>query len=415
MKYKDEYMYNKVTDKFSEKWFVNTFKIHDLSSTEEIITESEFTGIIGKDGKEQVKKTKHQGYVLKGNDRKTYFFTIIDEEGNRIDPSNEFPIKIIDTIQMIYKNKVYHRITNYMSGKLPPENTMPFYLWFDRVNPILHSSPDDIIVARSGIIAAMLFKTSSRFETSAGFGKDSDVTQIANLTNFGRKVEKATAAKLAQLASEEYTAFNEISGFGGEDRDTFNTFFKTVGDDNPVYEHKSTGSDKTTSRVDIRHYGLNIFHNRTKWYLARGMKVFERMFDPAVFNRFLPFSLNGVIQKDNQYKEMKGKNMVELFNEAEPFLKDFAKMFYYIKQESKEWTLSYNIDKYNLEYNGCTETLTRWQNAFDYIAIVIEQYVTSKYNDITEREEKFFYYMDIAFDRHKCYMKVVRQEDLLSL
>lgn len=417
IKYHDSYMYNKITDKFAEKWFVDTFKIHDLSNTEEIITEQSPTGVMINDEKtgqekEQMKKTKHQGYTLKGNDRKTYFFTVIDSDGTRTDPRDEFPIKILETRQIIFRNKVFHLVIDYMSGKLPPEKTMKMFEWFDRVNPIKHSSEDDKIIARANTLAAMFYKTSSRLETQAGFGKDSDTTQIGNLTNFGRKVEKATPAKLAQLASEEYTAFNEISGFGGDDRDIFNTFFKTVGDDNPIYEHKSTGSDKTTSRVDIRHYGLNIFHNRLEWYLKRGMKVFENMFDPAVFNRYMPYSLNGVIEKDNQYKEMKGRNLVELFNEAEPFLKSFAKMFYWLKEQSKEWTLSYNIDRYDLEYPNCTETLTRWQNSFDYMAIVLEQYVTSKYPNDSEKE--FYRLMDIAYDRHKIYMAKVRRESLLE-
>lgn len=385
---KDVYFHSGTVQKFREKLFNNVFTKYDINSDEKRITETI----------SDTEKHTYDGFEVKDSKtRKTYFV-----------PSNwieQMPIKIKNARKLVYSKKIYYLSEDVVSVKFPARDEMSFKQWFDVWFPLNHTNPSSVRIAKFCILASALDRGYSRLVSEKSFGKDGIVDNLIQLVGKGRNISNATAAKLFQLISEDFTAFNELAGFGGEKKAIFQQFFLEAGDANKtIYEHGSTGSDKTGNKADISKYGFVIMHNLPEYYFEKGMETFEQMFTHAVFDRFFPVLLEGQVESKHQFI---GKNFdfESISEEATPFLKQWISKFYFMKETFTNMSNKYDISKYNLELDGRNEAASRWYNTFYRIAVLVSEY--------SDSESEFYEIMDSIYDANRKYVNKVMEMGLI--
>lgn len=376
---------------FNNMVFKDVYKHYDIVSDEKTIKETD-----EKTGHDVV----HSGFEIKDQEsKKTYFV-----------PSgyvSEMPIKIRASKKVIYSRKVYHLVTRADSILIKPEKTMSVKSFVDSWFPLNSTSNDDLLYAKLLILNSVINQDWSRLCTKQGFGKDQIVNNLISLSGLGRKVSKASVAKLGQLTEEGYTAFNEIAGFGGsgEKQEIFQDFFLTTSDGNDVYEHETTGSNKTKSSYDISDYGYNILHNVPEYYISNGKPVFEQMFTPAVFYRIMPFMLRGQLKGNDDFINT-NLDWDEFVKEHFNSYKDWVAMLWWIKDNKSKFTATYDSSSYPLEAEPGEET-SRWGGTFNRLACLVSSYCEGD-------DAGFNYIMKGLYGRHKDYLEKVRSLGLIG-
>ena len=347
----------------------------------------------------------YNGWEFKSDEQgdiKTYFI-----EQNLI---KEMPFRISETEQVTYRGKVYEIVKKIAPVRIPAKKVLPINVLFESWAKIKHTNPDDQEVLKLGIMSSMLFQSWTRMWSKAGTGKDSMVNAVSSLTNFGRKVSVVSEAKLFQLATENYTAFNEMAGLNKDEATRMGKFFILTSDGNDEYEHSSTGSDKTGSKADISHYGYNIFHNIPSYYINKGKMTFEDMVSPAVVNRILPLEIHGAIADDNEFVGLFGVDYNKLYEESLQFWRDWASTFAWIQENVNDFMLDFSLEKYDLSDENIDEMSSRWMDTFTKMAVLAQMIAQSRYPEEIEKSgrerceaqrNEFYRIMDNVYRCHK--------------
>lgn len=392
----DKYLFHSNSvNLFRDKIYKDIYTIWDISSDEKRIKDSVDSSIV------------YDGFEMK--DRKTkktlFLKSSYNLNGQRRGITNAMPIKVLNTKKIVYSRKIYHLITDWKSVKFEPSDEISFKNFFDSWFPIEHTNEDDKLVAKFLILASATSRSFSRIVTGAGFGKDGIADNLINITGKGRNVGTASPAKLFQLISDDFTVFNELAGFGGEKREIMQKFFLETGDASKnIYEHGTTGSDKTNSQADISNYGWCIFHNLPEYYIEKGQSTFEQMFTPAVFDRIFPVLLEGRVCSNNSFINI-NKDFDKLVNDNIKSYANWIGKFYSIKDKMKKEFVKYKLDKYKLGADSREESSSRFYNSFYRIAKLVQMYNSD--------ETQFYKIMDIIYDRHKKYIKKVTELGLI--
>ena len=365
--------------------------------------------------KTKKKRRKVTGFTLKDPEIAiTYFIKSKDcyfYDGQGVKRSN-FPLKIKKTVPAMYEKKVLHLVEELKSVKYPEDDSMSFHQFFDNWFPIKHTSPDDKMVAKFCVLTNMLTNSFCSLSTPPGFGKDGMAEAILLLTNFGRSISGGSDAKIAQLLDNRYTVFNEVVGINKQVANDLNKFFKGVGAGQKYYEHTTTGSSQTKSRYKIGDYGFTVFFNLHEELMANGRLTWEEQYEPAVFDRVFPVLLKGNVSSDNQYVGVKGIVWQDYVIQNIDYYKKFIGRFFYELKDIKNFSLKFDIKKYNLSYSS--KDALRWVSNFHKIGIVVNKYVWSKYpNDMKKQEQEFYEIMDKIYDRNRQYVDKVKNLNLI--
>jgi hypothetical protein len=393
---------------FRDEIYSDIFTKWDISGEEKEIKEKlpETTTEDSNGNKKTIVPTMpHKGFEIR--DRKTKKTYFLESKVGDTDQyiTEVMPIKIKQTKELVYGRKVYHLVTKWISVKFEPTSNMSFRDWFDVWFPLEHTSEDDKMVAKFCVLASAIGRGFSRLVTGAGFGKDGMANNLINVVGKGRNVSTASKAKLFQLISEDFTVFNEIGGLGGDNKVTMQDFFLQTGDvGNAVYEHSTTGSDKTSSQADITKYGWCIFHNLPEYYMDKGLECFEQMFSHAVFDRVFPLLLDGAVESKHSFMNV-NIDFKRLVKESKNDYRHWIGCYYRMKEGFNNIQLKYKLDRYELQVEGRKESASRYYNTFYRLAKLVQEY--------SETEEEFYTIMDKIYARHKKYIGMVKELGLI--
>lgn len=326
---------------------------------------------------------------------------------------SQMPIKVKSgcTTEVVFSGKVYHIIEDVIELQPQPADTMGFARMFDDWFALKHTNEDHKTNMKFIVLTNEWTQSAFRAVTRQAFGKDGIVNTSISITDCGKKVQTVSHAKFAQLMEYPYTCFNEIAGFDGERKEIMENLLIQVCDGNPIYEHTTTGSDKTRSSYDIGGYGATICHNIPSYYTDKMKDCFEQMFGDQLIYRIMPFLLEGAIASGCPIAGLK-TNFVKLVKDNLGYYQAWLGQFQYMQQIIKERFLTYNVSKYDLRVDKA-ETDCRWSSSFNKLALVVQLYMESKYADEGEREVKFYERMDNLYESHKAYIDLLKKEGLM--
>jgi len=364
---------------FRDKVYNNIYTIWDIRGDEKEIKEVTDSESI-----------THRGFEIKDQQTKRTLFL----PSKHVD---SMPIKIHDTTPVSYGRKVYHVVKKCNSVKIYANGDMSMREFVDSWFDLEHTSPEDLLLCKLLVVTAATNRSYFRICTGAGFGKDGVVNNLIEITGKGKNISTASPAKLFQLIDDGFTMFNELSGFGGEKLSTFQQFFLTTGEmGTNVYQHGTTGSDKTRSSADISDYGWIMAHNDPEYYISKGKPVFEQMFTSAVFNRVFPVYLRGTVADKHDFMSA-DKNFSKLVEEGMQDYKAWIGKFNWLKENMKKTKCKYQVKDYDFSVPGTDLGAARFWNNMNKLAITVSEYAKD--------EEEFHKIMDAVYERHKDYIK----------
>lgn len=396
--------FDKAISEFYNQIFANVYMDYQLTSDEQVIKEMTPNGYV-----------VYEGFTLKDRrDNKTYFIPSNYKDTDGIEHRVKFPIKITKSKKVIWKNKIFY-VADYVTTKFPESDKLPFHEFVDNWFNIIHHNEDDKFIAKIAVLTTMLTNSFCAISTPPSFGKDGIVSNIYNLTMFGRNMSGGSEAKVSQMLEDKHTTFNEVVGVNQSIRDVLYPFFKNVAAGQKFYEHKTIGSGATKNRYEIGDYGFVVFFNEPEQALKDGNITWEEQYDYAVFDRIFPLGLTGTVSKDNQYSDVFGINWVEYVKKHKQEYIDFVSRFYYDLSTINTQKLSYPLTRYNIDYRDRKkgEDSIRWQNTFNNIGRIVSRYVESKYSE-DDREQEFYKIMDMIYDRNRSYISKVKELGLLT-
>ena len=373
---------------FNDMVYKKVYHAFQVRSDEKIIKETI---------EELNKEVFYKGYELKDNKNKMLYFV-------KTEDITKMPFTITETKELWYRSKVYHLITALNSVKMVESEDMSSKEFVNITFPAEHTNPDDLLIAKLMLVTGSVSKSFFRISTQNGFGKDAIANTIIGLTGMGASISKASPARLAMLIDEGFTFFNEVSGYKGEDKEIIQDFLLNTGDTkNNTYQHKTTGSEKTSIKYDTSHYGYCIMHNLPKHYLNKGIDCFEQMFTDPVFYRFPPFLLQGQV---DDFKFVNAKfNPNEVVKGSMLDYKAYVGRFLWLRNHWSEVVCPYDITKYDWKYK--TDAGGRWLSNMLSLAKMVYLY--------SDSEEEFYRLFDIINKRNRDYLAEIDKFGLMSI
>jgi len=367
---------------------------------------------------ETVEAVYLKGYEMKDpSTKKTYLLpsSVKGIDGKYKPITSLFPIKIKNSVEVYHGKKVYHWVgaDNIKSVAFPEDNSLDMDLLIDSWFDIGHSNPDDTFACKVALLASH-FGGFSRIIGDKGFGKDGFANTLIGITGIGNNISKVSSdAKWIKLIDDKYTIFNEISGFGGERKEIFQNFVLGTGDENtPEYNHSTTGSEKTGNKRNIEKYSYSIIHNPPSYYMEKGQIPFEQMFQPAVFDRFIPIRCSGRVDSKNSFQDPT-IDFYSVVSNGMDYYKKFIGKVVWLRNHGSVLPLRYSLDKYDLSYTGRDETSSRWMNTWIHFAQIVQMYADDKARKTGENAEELFY---INMDKiYKCHVNAKNEIEELGL
>jgi len=396
--------YDKAISEFYNQMYADVYMDYQLTGDEMVLKELTDSGVI-----------LYEGFPLKDRKNlKMYFIPSTYKDVNSKTHRVKFPIKIKESHKVIWKGKIFY-VAKYVTTKFPEKDDISFSEFIDEWFPIKHNNPEDVLVAKFLTLTTMLTNSFAAISTPPSFGKDGIVSNIYNLTMFGRNTKGGTEAKVSQMLEDKHTTFNEVVGVSKSISEVLYPFFKGVAAGQKFYEHTSTGSNVTKNRYEIGDYGFVVFFNEPQEAVENGKLTWEEQYDYAVFDRVMPFLLSGTVAKENQYKDVYGVDWVQYVEDHKQEYIDFISRFYFDLKHINSQTLLYPLSKYNLDYRDRKkgEDSVRWQNTFNNIGRIVSRYVESKYSE-NKREEEFYKLMDLIYQRNRDYLDMVKTLGLIK-
>jgi len=391
-------IYNKdATGQLFKMLFANTVKATDIKSDEKRIAKT-----IKDDKGKVIERQNFDGFeIKKDGDNSTYFLPSENQ--------HDLPLNIKDKEKLVYRGKVFYIIKDYKRAVFPESDNIDDKEFFDDWMDLDHQCPEDFRVAKWCVLTTWVTKATARVATKKAFGKDGIVESIIKPTGLGRNVNKVSMAKMYQLIGEDFTCFNELSGYTGEKAENMESFFFQTGDGTKSdYEHETIGSHATGSKISVVDYGYVIFHNLPEYYMEKGKMCFEQMFTEAVIDRIFPVLCDGQVKKNNKLDFQ--ANWIDFVKENIQDYKNFIGKLYYLKNHFDEFTLTYDLSRYDLNYSVGEESV-RYDNTFKRIATLVERYAKCHSNS----DEIFYKEMDNIYKCHKAYMTKAKSLGLIKM
>ena len=318
---------------------------------------------------------KYYGYFLHKN-KETYFLC---SEG-----VEDLPIKVTKSKEYDFKGEVFSMVLDYKSVKIPNVKKMEFRDLIDNLSNFEHTNPLHFKLYKIITVTAFCNRINYRVIAPAGFGKDCTINNLIDLGSTIVNIYGATFAKLEYNLKHPFLFFNEMGNLKADDKTNMQQFLLATGAYFNSYSKKSRKGEDTLEVYDISKTSLGIAYNPPNYYIERGQEFFDKMFQPAVLNRFIPFSFSGVIRvpttiEDNTYEEAK-KNL--------PFYKDFVSTINYYKDN--EISNKYGLDD-SVVFNKYED---RYKRTFETLCKYISEY---------SKDEKEYY--ELVFELYNCFIR----------
>ncbi len=215
------------------------------------------------------------------------------------DYENQLPIKVNEVEQIIHRTRPHYLITNLDPIKIKQERCLSFRDLIDGFMAVQHTQPEDFFLYRIIALASYIGRVNVRVSSEPAFGKDGVFKAIKYLTNKCAVTKARTFPKLEFNLRNDIVVLPELSNIQTGQISLYQDFLLTVGDFSTSYDKGSLANTKfkTYNSYDISNLSLVVTFNDYKNYVANQteMKYFDRMFQPAVLNRFLPLRLRGNI------------------------------------------------------------------------------------------------------------------------
>ncbi len=306
---------------------------------------------------------------------------------------DELPIKILKTVDLPYRNKIYHVITEYASVKITPERRMSFKQLVDSLS-LEHSNPTDFTLFKILSLAAEIGRLNFRVSSEAGFGKDSVMSVIGFLRNNVSIINPRTTPAVEYRLFNKILVLNELSNLESSQRKLLQELLLLVGDYKNVYEKSSRSTNDTFDTYDISKLSLVLFYNNLDYYEKIGKEglFFDNMFTKAVKDRYLPFKLNGILDMQQFTKPLTMQEYHNIMVENHEFFVDYVRSLEWYSQHfieevrQKQWV--FNLEDYPL-------LLGRHKLLFHQITDYLKLYA--------ETEEEWNKWVKLAYDKYKNY------------
>jgi len=310
----------------------------------------------------------------------------------------ELPIEVLDEKFVSINKDGYYLITDRVPTGLRP--TKMYDTNFDFLKDFCkfeHSNQRDFTLYKIIMLTALIKRLNVRISTNPGFGKDSISNVLRLITGNIGVVHNPTMAKIEYLLTNKILVTNEVAGIKADDRTNLEQYYLLCGDFNNVYEKRSIANYKGTQNTyDIGKLSNIVFYNNIDCYPSKKQdKYFDKMFQRAVRERFLPFKFSGRITE--QFTEVLNKEKVALEN------KDFYKKI--IKH------LNYLTDNFDSEVHGYehdveVEFSDRWLRNWNTIVTGIDVF--------TPDEETFKFFVRLLYDKYRNYVEMIEEFDRLD-
>jgi len=205
----------------------------------------------------------------------------------------------------------------------------------------------------------------------------------------------ATFAKLEYSLKHKLLVFNEMGNLKPDDKTNMQQFLLAIGAFSNTYIKRSRATDDTLEKYNISKQSLGIIYNPPMYYVERGQEYFDIMFTKPVANRFIPFYLEGKLDKkfDAQF------DVKKVVTENLQIYKDCISTLRYYRKTTV-------TNKYLIPDDVIFDKKTRrFERSFLKICDYISEY--------SETEEEYYILVNALYQSYKKYVDKVVKEALM--
>lgn len=299
---------------------------------------------------------------------------------------DRIPFKLNKVKEIDFKGDVFKALIEPPTSiNIPSEQRLTIRQLIDNVPNFKHTNPLHFKLYKLVCFTAYVDRVNARIATDAGFGKDSLINIISGLVDSTANIYGATFAKLEYNLRHKLLVFNEMGNLKEEDKQNMQEFLLATGAYFNVYNKRTRKSAGTQEQYDISRTSLLILSNLPSYYIAANQEYFDKMFQKAVINRFIPFVFEGVITTEFE----KALDIKSIMEENKQLYKDvIASLTYYKSNNITE-------SKYKLyKHIIFSDELKRYSRSFNIISKYIGEY--------SESQEE---YDQLCLELYTCFLK----------
>lgn len=308
---------------------------------------------------------------------------------------DKLPIIVSKSREHFQGGEAYELIERFASVKPQPELKMDFRTLVDELCSFQHTCPKDFTLWKICSVASIISRTVFRVATEPSFGKDSVITCLGALLGDTANLNKPTVAKLEFELTNKLILMNELGTLSGEARQKMEDFLLNIGDMKNTHKKASRAGKGTKEEYSISKLSMILAFNTIDCYPNRE-KYFDFVFNKAVYDRFIPFKLQGKLV-ENIAPPLFAKRLAEQYT---PFYEDFIRSIMYLTEHMEELAMKKG---FNTTTAGDYDIPSRWQRSLNVFVMCIHLYSN------TEKEAQEW--IDTLIDRHKAYLRMIRTED----
>lgn len=208
------------------------------------------------------------------------------------------PIKVTSKTKFNQKSDVFWFIESAKSVRIPAKEAMTFKTLIDTLAQYDHSRPTQWTLFKIIMVAGFLERLNIRIVSEASFGKDAIADILSLLNGDVANLYKATVAKLKYSLRNDFIVINELGALKTEDVGDMQNYLLQVGAFKHRYENSSRSTNGTKETEDLSDKSHVVFHNTPEYYESKKQKYFEKMFTPAVMDRFPALLMEGYVSQD---------------------------------------------------------------------------------------------------------------------
>lgn len=215
----------------------------------------------------------------------------------------KLPIKVIGTEEILFRSKVYYRITEYQTVVFKQEKNHTFRELIDNFADFDHDNKLHFKLYKIMALSAHIDRVNFRVATNAGFGKDSIWECLHLLKRDVSVINPRSMPALEYRLFNKVLVLNELSNMESSQRDLIQEFLLLCGDMRTTYEKSTRAGLKTRDHYKIQDLSLICMFNDYEYYcdIGKDKKFFDNVFTKAVLDRFVPFKMKGRIDT-NQFR-----------------------------------------------------------------------------------------------------------------
>jgi hypothetical protein len=245
---------------------------------------------------------------------------------------SKLPIIPVDHEMIKYKGKIYHHITQFKPARFKEVKKWEFREFVDIFMNVKHTNQKDFLIYKFFALGSYIERINWRCATEASFGKGGPFLVEGLLRKDVSVINPRSMAAVEFRLTNKIIILDEISNLESSQRALLQEFLLLIGDNKNTYEKSTRGGSSygTLDSYNVKDLSLGIIYNTLDHYQANGQegKYFDRIFQKAVMNRFLPIKLSGTIDVE-QFSVM--EDLTILAKKFKQFYIDYIRSIEYYK------------------------------------------------------------------------------------